>query len=95
MFVKNHNWNDEKNRWLISVRGVSFEDVVQAVETEKVLETRIHPNQGQYPNQKLYLIEIDGYVWIVPFVENDSEIFLKTMIPSRKETKKIYGKEKK
>ena len=46
-----------------------------------------------YPNQKIFVLEIDNYVYLAPFVENEDEIFLKTIIPSRKFTKK-YLKQK-
>jgi len=50
-----------------------------------------HPNRDKYPNQRLFLVRIDDYAWLVPYVENDGEIFLKTIIPSRKATKKFLG----
>lgn len=81
-------WNLEKNEELIKERGISFERVIQHIENEQVLDIVKHPNISKYPNQYMFILEIDNYAYLVPFVENDSEIFLKTIIPSRKATKK-------
>lgn len=68
-------------------RGVSFEDVVFALQSEGLLDDGIHPNKEKYPNQRMFVVRIAGYAWLVPYVENDKEIFLKTIIPSRKATR--------
>ena len=81
-------WNQEKNEELIRERGISFERVIQHIEKEGVLDVIKHPNPSKYSNQHMYIIEIDNYAYLVPFVENDNEIFLKTIIPSRKATRK-------
>ncbi len=81
-------WNPEKNEELIKERGISFERVIQHIENEQVLDVIKHPNTSKYPNQRMFILEIDNYAYLVPFVENNSEIFLKTIIPSRKATKK-------
>ncbi len=81
-------WNSEKNEQLIRERGISFERVIQRIEKEGVLDVIIHPDTSKYPNQRMYIIEIDNYAYLVPFVENDNVIFLKTIIPSRKATRK-------
>jgi len=81
-------WNSDKNEELIKERGISFERVIQHIENEKILDVINHPNTSKYPNQYMFILEIDNYAYLVPFVENDSEIFLKTIIPSRKATKK-------
>ena len=81
-------WNPEKNEELIKERGISFERVVQHIENERVLDVIKHPNSSKYPNQSMFILEIDNYAYLVPFVENNSEIFLKTVIPSRKATRK-------
>ena len=83
-----YNWSLEKNDWLKRNRGVCFEQVVLRVEQGEVLDAFPHPNQRQYPGQSILIIEIDHYAYAVPFVENDGEVFFKTMIPSRKETAK-------
>ncbi len=85
--MKQINWNEEKNKLLKHERGVSFEDILYYLENEKILDIIEHPNKSEYPNQKIFVIQIVDYVYLVPFVENEDEIFLKTIIPSRKATK--------
>lgn len=85
----NYNWNEEKNQLLKDERGVCFEDVITEISEGRVLNIIAHPNRQKYPDQKIYIVEILGYVSMVPFVQNGDEIFLKTIIPSRK-MHKIY-----
>ncbi|MEQ8952819.1 MAG: BrnT family toxin [Gammaproteobacteria bacterium] len=85
------NWSLEKNQELIATRGVSFEDAVFLIKEGKVLDEFPHPNQKKYPDQRVFVLSIAGYVYLVPFVENDDEIFLKTIIPSRKATRQYLG----
>lgn len=66
---------------------MSFEEVVYHLENDEILDVREHPNQERYPGQKIFVIELSDYVYLVPFVETDEEIFLKTIIPSRKARK--------
>ncbi len=89
--MKIFNWNSDKNDQLILERNVSFEEIVMAINEGNVVDVYDHPNQQQYPNQKIYAVQIDNYIYLVPFVKNDDEIFLKTIIPSRKTTKKYLG----
>ena len=86
--VKVINWNPKKNEWLKKNRGVCFEQVATILEQKEELAGFDHPNQKKYPGQKMLIIEIDNYAYLVPKVENDEEIFLKTIIPNRKATKK-------
>ncbi len=86
--MKYINWNPEKNEWLQKERGISFEIVAFQIEAENFLEVLDHPNQDKYPGQKMFVIEFEEYAYLVPFVENEDEVFLKTIIPSRKATKK-------
>ncbi|KIJ89048.1 MAG: BrnT family toxin [Rickettsia endosymbiont of Ecitomorpha arachnoides] len=90
-------FNREKNAVLIQERGVSFEQVITLIEQEDyVLNIQNHPNQDKYPNQKIYIVEIDGYCYLVPCVIKEDKVFLKTIIPSRKATKEyIKAKGKK
>ena len=88
-------WNAEKNAVLKAERGVSFEDVVFHIMTGDVLDTVDHPNQERYPGQQIHVIAIEEYVYLVPSVESEEEVFLKTIIPSRKATKKYLGGKKK
>jgi hypothetical protein len=84
-------WSSEKNERLIRDRGVCFEQVAIALERGETLDIVEHPNQHKYPGQKMAVVEIDGYAHLVPYVENDEEIFLKTIIPSRTATRKYLG----
>lgn len=81
------DFNSEKNRTLIENRGICFEHIISLINEGYVLDVIIHPNQEKYPGQKIYIIDIDGYYYLVPYLQNDKEIFLKTIIPSRKATK--------
>lgn len=80
-------WNAEKNARLKEERGVSFEDVVVHILSGDILDTVDHPNQQRYPGQKIHLVDMEGYIYLVPFIETDDEVFLKTIIPSRKATR--------
>lgn len=82
--MKHINWNAEKNQILMCERGVSFEDVVFALQSGGLLDELAHPNQERYPNQRIFVVRIDDYAWMVPYVESETDIFLKTIIPSRK-----------
>ncbi len=84
----NFKWDLEKNITLMQDRGVCFEDVVSIIYEDKIIDIIKHPNKGKYPNQSIYIVELMGYVCMVPYVKNDNEIFLKTIIPSRKMQKK-------
>ena len=86
--MSHYAWNSEKNAELIEERGISFERVVYHIERDGLLEVISHPNLSKYPNQKMFIVNVGNYAYLVPFVENGREIFLKTIIPSRKATKK-------
>jgi uncharacterized DUF497 family protein len=90
--MKHYNWDQEKSERLKKDRGICFEDIVYYLENGMLLDSYDHPNQTQYPGQKLYIVDADGYACIVPVVESEEELFLKTIIPSRKATKKYLGK---
>ena len=83
--MKYLNWNNEKNELLKKGRGISFEEIAILIEAGKIISTEENPNRD---NQKMYVVEIDNYAVVVPFVETDDEIFFKTIFPSRKLTKK-------
>ncbi len=85
--MKYFSWNNEKNQRLKLERNISFEDVVFHIEKQHVLDIVQHPNQERYKGQKIFIINIDDYAYLVPFVESEREIFLKSIIPSRKATK--------
>ena len=86
-------WDPAKNELLKAQRGISFEEVVFHIQAGDILETYDHPNQERYPGQQIHEIAIEGYVYLVPFVESEDRVFLKTIIPSRKATKKHRGKD--
>ncbi len=86
--MKTFAWNDEKNRLLKADRQICFEDVVISIEMGFLLDVLEHPNQEKYKGQKIFVVWIDDYIYLVPFVESDDEVFLKTIIPSRKATRK-------
>jgi len=89
--VKYFSWNHEKNTALIQERGISFEEIVFHIEKGDVLDLLEHPNQARYPNQRIFVVDVEGYAYLVPFVEDDVEVFLKTIIPSRKATRDYLG----
>lgn len=86
---KIYNWSADKNQMLIAERGISFERIVFEISIGNELSVVMHPNQGKYPGQMISLVEVDGHVYLVPFVETETEIFLKTIIPSRKATRQF------
>jgi len=86
-----YNWNKEKNLLLKKSRGISFEQIVVHIEQGDLLDIIEHPNSESYAHQKILIVHIDNYIYLVPFVENQNERFLKTIIPSRKFTKKYLG----
>jgi uncharacterized DUF497 family protein len=81
------DWNAEKNQQLKLARGITFDEIVLAIVNGHVQDVIEHPNQQQYPGQMIYVIEIDNYIYLVPFVQEGESFFLKTIIPSRKATK--------
>ena len=89
--MKRFNWDPEKNQKLMNERGVSFDDVLFALLSGGLLDDGPHPNESKYPHQRVLVVRIDDYAWLVPYVENDRELFLKTIIPSRKATKIFLG----
>jgi len=94
LYVKLINWSSNKNQQLIEGRGISFEDVVFYLQRNTLLDDIEHPNKEKYPNQRVFVLNIDEYVYLVPYVEDYNEIFLKTVIPSRKATKLYLGENK-
>ena len=81
---KQISWNEEKNQLLQITRGLSFEMVEEKILNKEILDIRHHPNKEKYPNQKILIVELNGYICYVPFVESEQEYFLKSIIPSRK-----------
>lgn len=85
--MKIFEWNAAKNLKLKQERGISFEEVVFYIEKGSVIDIVAHPNRKRYPSQRIFIIDIDDYIYLVPFIENEEVVFLKTIILSRKATK--------
>ena len=90
--TKPFRWDTDKNELLIRERGVSFEQITVAVENGDLLQVVQHPNITKYPSQRIMVVGIDGYVYLVPFVEESEYLFLKTIIPSRKATREFIDR---
>lgn len=90
--MKSFRWSSEKNESLTADRGVSFEVVTVAIGADGLLDILAHPNQKKYPRQRVFVVAVDGYAYLVPFVEEDDYVFLKTIIPSRKATRDYLQK---
>lgn len=91
--VKIYNWSSDKNRELILGINVSFEEAIFHIEHGGLLDDIAHPNASDYPNQRVFIVCIKEYVHLIPYVESEDEVFLKTIIPSRKFTKLYLGGE--
>lgn len=84
-------WNAEKNEKLAEERGITFEEIVTKIESGARVVDVDHPNPQKYPQQKILIVDVDGYAYLVPYVREEDDLFLKTIIPSRKATKKYFG----
>ena len=91
--MKYFSWDSTKNRALRAPRGISFEEIVYHIERGDVPDILENPNQQRYAGQRVFVVNVQGYAYLVPFVESDAEVFLKTIIPSRKATKKYLKAE--
>ncbi len=91
--VKYFSWDEAKNAKLKSERGIGFEEIVFHIERGDLLDIVEHPNQDRYRGQRLFVVRVEDYVCIVPFVEDDASVFLKAIIPSRKATRHYLGEE--
>ena len=91
--MKPFRWAPDKNDLLKHERGVSFEEVTVAVQAGALLEIVPHPNPTKYPRQKIMVVEVAGYAYLVPFIEEKEHFFLKTIIPSPKATRDFVAKE--
>ena len=85
--MKPFRWNHEKNEQLKAARNISFEEIVLAVEADGLLDVVAHVNPGKYPNRRMFVVAVERYAYLVPFVEEADCYFLKTVIPSRKATR--------
>ncbi|WP_024547176.1 DUF4258 domain-containing protein [Picosynechococcus sp. NKBG15041c] len=91
--MKSFKWDEEKNQLLKQQadRQITFEEIVEAINRGDLLDIIQHPNREKYPHQKIFIVKINNYAYCVPFVEDDSTIFLKTIFPSRKMKEKYLG----
>lgn len=85
--MKPFRWSSEKNQQLQAQRSICFEAVVVAIEAGGLLDVLAHPNADRYPGQRIAVVEVNQYAYLVPYVESDDHLFLKTIIPSRKATR--------
>ena len=90
--MKRFNWNTDKNEQLRADRGISFEEILFHIENGDILDILEHPNQDRYEGQRILVVAVEEYAHLVPFVEDEKEVFLKTIILGRKATKKYLGK---
>ena len=91
--MKYFAWDDAKNAKLRKERGIGFEDGVFHIKRDDLLDILEHPNPSRYPGQRIFVVRREDYVYLVPFVEDEQTVFLKTIIPSRKATKQYLGEE--
>jgi uncharacterized DUF497 family protein len=89
--VSTFDWSDEKNEVLGRTRGIRFEDILICIQSGGVLDILRHPDRERYPNQNMIVLNVDGYVWLVPYVKSRGIRFLKTIIPSRKATREYLS----
>jgi len=91
ILMSEFDWSDEKNEMLERTRQVCFEDAVVCIQNGDVLDVIRHPNRKRYPNQNIIVLNVGGYVWLVPYVKAKGVRFLKTIIPSRKATREYLA----
>ena len=89
--MKSYVWNNEKNKLLQNKRGISFEDIVDAISNGDLLDSIKNPSSEKYSSQSVFIVNLKGYVYCVPYVEDETSIFLKTIFPSRKMKKRYLG----
>lgn len=87
-------WNKGKNEWLRQNREICFDDILFFIDNDLVLDDIEHPNKEKFSNQRIMVLNINEYIYLVPYVESKNEIFLKTIIPSRKATKSYLESKK-
>lgn len=90
-YVSGFDWSNEKNKFLEKTRGICFEDVVIHMQNRGVLDIIKHLNKDRYPNQNIMVLDVEGYVYLVPYVKSKGTRFLKTIIPSRKATREYLS----
>ena len=91
--LKYFDWDDARNAKRRSERGIGFEEIIFHIERGDLLDILNHPNPERYGGQRIFVVRCEDYVYLVPFVEDERTVFLKTIIPSRKATKEYLGEE--
>lgn len=89
--MKSFRWNHDKNETLKEEREISFEEITLALEGDCLLDILQHPNPDKYPGQRIFVVSLRSYVYLIPFIEEENFYFLKTIIPSRKATRDYLG----
>ncbi|NOX19867.1 MAG: DUF4258 domain-containing protein [Nitrospirae bacterium] len=89
--MKYFDWSNTKNEKLKKERNISFEEIVLHIMQGDLLDIIEHPNRSKYPGQNIFIVKVNDYVYLVPYVEDEETVFLKTVIPSRKMTKRYLG----
>ena len=84
--MENIYWDPAKNQKLKAERDVSFEEILVCIKNQQVLAIIQNPSK-KFKNQRVFVVELNDYVYYVPFVKTGDGLFLKTIIPSRKLTK--------
>jgi hypothetical protein len=92
--MKYFDWNDDKNDLLKETRNICFEEIVLSIANDKLLDVIEHHNKEKNPGQKMFIVEVRDYAYLIPFIEDDEKYFLKTIFPSREATDKYLSKEK-
>ncbi len=88
------DWSTDKHEWLKERRDITFEEIVFHILRGGLLDVLEHPDKEQYSGQKIFVVNVEGYVYLAPYVETEQIVFLKSIIPSRKMTKKYLGGDK-
>jgi len=89
--MKTYCWDESKNDWLKKTRHISFEEIIHAIDAGNLIDAVINPDTINYPGQKVFIVWLKGYIYLVPFIELKDRYILKTAYPSRK-AMKIYGR---
>ena len=93
MEIPTYEYSTEKNLKLLEERGIGFEDIIAILNVNGALTVIDHPNAAKYPHQKIYIVDVNGYAYLVPFEKHSNKVVLKTIFPSRKLNKKYFNRE--
>ena len=77
-------WSDDKNRWLQVHRGMSFEQLRDALLADGLLDILGPSDPARYPNQRRYVVFCEGYTWSVPALVDRDTVFFKTAYRDRR-----------